>query len=277
MKKLTILILLIIPMGIFAQQMNIMSFNIRYNNPRDGINAWPNRIDLVNGLLKFHEPDIFGLQEALHDQIMDIENGLPGFEWFGVGRDDGKKAGEYSPIFFNKAKFILVEKGHFWLSENCDKPGLGWDAACTRICTWGKFQSKVTGKQFFVLNTHFDHRGDEARKNSAILIGNKIKELTVNNDLPAILMGDFNLTPETEPIVLLKNFMKDSRDISAEPPYGPVGTFNAFKLEAELKDRIDYIFVNGGIKVLKYAALSDNFEKRMPSDHLPVFVKVQLD
>lgn len=276
MKKLTLLFLLILPLGIFAQQMNIMSFNIRYNNPGDGINAWPNRIEMVNGLLKFHEPDIFGLQEALHGQILDIENGLSGFEWFGVGRDDGKQAGEYAPIFFNKAKFILIEKGHFWLSENCTEPGLGWDAACTRICTWGKFQSKVTGKQFFVLNTHFDHRGDEARTNSAILIGEKIKELTANNDLPAILMGDFNLTPETEPIVLLKKFIKDSRDISEEKPYGPIGTFTSFEWNASMKGRIDYVFVHGGIKVLKYAVLTDAKDQRFPSDHLPVFVKVQL-
>lgn len=276
MKKLLIVIVLLIPISIFAQQMNIMSFNIRYNNKNDGINAWPNRIEMVNGLLKFHEPDIFGLQEALHGQILDIENGLNGFEWFGVGRDDGKKRGEYAPIFFNKAKFILVGNGHFWLSENCEKPGLGWDAACTRICTWGKFQSKVTGKQFYVFNTHFDHKGDEARKNSAILIRDKIKEMTIKNGLPVILTGDFNLTPETTPIVLLKEFMKDSRDISEQTPYGPVGTFTSFKWDATMEGRIDYIFVQGGITVLKYAVLTDAKEQRFPSDHLPVFVKVQL-
>jgi endonuclease/exonuclease/phosphatase family metal-dependent hydrolase len=276
MKKLIVILLLILPATLFAQQMNIMSFNIRFNNPGDGINAWPNRIELVNGLLKFHDPDIFGLQEALHGQILDIEKGLPGYEWFGVGRDDGDKAGEFSPIFFNKAKLILIEKGHFWLSENCEKPGLGWDAACTRIVTWGKFQSKVTGKQFFVFNTHFDHIGDEARKNSAILIRDKMEEMTYKNNLPVILTGDFNLTPDQLPISLLKKFMSDSRDVSEDPPYGPVGTFQGFKMGEEKDNRIDYIFVRGGIKVLKYAAISDNKEQRMPSDHLPVFVKVQL-
>lgn len=276
MKKLALLIILILPLGIFAQQMNIMSFNIRYNNPNDGINAWPKRVEMVNGLLKFHEPDIFGLQEALHDQILDIENGLSGFRWIGVGRDDGKQAGEYSPIFFNTAKFILIENGNFWLSENWESPGLGWDAACTRICTWGKFQSKVTGKQFYVFNTHFDHKGDEARKNSAILIRDKIEEMTYKNNLPVLLTGDFNLTPDKAPISLLKKFMSDSRDISEEKPYGPVGTYNGFKPGEEKNYRIDYVFVHGGIKVLKYAVLSDTFEKRSPSDHLPVFVKVQL-
>lgn len=276
MKKILFLFALLTPFSLFAQQMNIMSFNIRYNNKNDGINAWPNRIEMVNGLLKFHEPDIFGLQEALIGQIEDIQNGLPQYEWFGVGRDDGKKRGEFSPIFFNKAKFILIKNGHFWLSENCEKPGLGWDAACNRIVTWGKFQSKVTGKRFYVFNTHFDHKGDEARKNSALLIQNKIKELTSKNNLPVILTGDFNLTPEKEPILLLNKYMSDSRNISEEPPYGPVGTFNSFDWKAPMEGRIDYVFVRGGIKVLKYAVLTDSKEKRFPSDHLPVFVKVVL-
>ncbi len=275
MRKLFLLILLVIPASLFAQQMNIASYNIRYNNPDDGINAWPNRIEMVNGLLNFHEPDIFGLQEALYGQILDIAKGLPDYEWFGVGRDDGDKEGEFAPIFFNTKKFILVEKGHFWLSENCEKPGLGWDAACTRICTWGKFKSKVTGKKFFVFNTHFDHRGDEARKNSAKLIHEKINELTANSGLAVILTGDFNLTPDTPPIALIKEYLSDSREISEQAPYGPVGTFNGFKFDADLTMRIDFVFVRG-VKVLKYAVLTDNKEKRWPSDHLPVFVEIQL-
>lgn len=275
MKRTLFLIVLLIPLSTIAQQMNIMSFNIRYNNKNDGINAWPNRIEMVNGLLNFHEPDIFGLQEALHGQIVDIEKGLAGYEWFGVGRDDGKKRGEYAPIFFNKSKFILMEQGHFWLSEKCEEPGLGWDAACTRICTWGKFQSKVTGKRFYVFNTHFDHKGDEARKNSAILIRDKIEEMTYQNNLPVILTGDFNLLPESKPISLIKKYMSDSRDITKQSPYGPVGTFTSFDWNAPMEGRIDYIFVRG-VDVLKYAVLTDNKENRWPSDHLPVFVKVQL-
>ena len=276
MKKWYIILFLLFPTGIFAQQMNIMTFNIRFNNPGDGINAWPNRVEMVNGLLNFYEPDVFGLQEALHGQILDIQKGLPGYEWFGVGRDDGEKAGEFSPIFFNAKKLILVEKGHFWLSENCEKPGLGWDAACNRIVTWGKFQSKVSGKRFFVFNTHFDHIGTEARKNSATLIRDKIIELTKNNDLPVILTGDFNLNPDSEPIKMIKKYLSDSREVSEQAPYGPVGTFNGFKPGTEGNNRIDYIFVSKGIKVLKYAALSETKENRTPSDHLPVFVKIEL-
>lgn len=276
MKRLILIFLIIAPATLFAQQMNIISFNIRYNTQNDGVNAWPNRVEMVTGLLQFHDADIFGLQEALYEQIIDIKKNLPEHEWFGVGRDDGEKAGEFSPVFYNKSKFILVKHGNFWLSENCEKPGLGWDAMCNRIVSWGKFQSKVTGKQFFVFNTHFDHKGEEARKNSAILIRNKIEEMTYKNNLPVILTGDFNLTPEKLPISLMKKYLSDSRDISEMPPYGPVGTFTSFDWNAPMEKRIDYIFVQGGIKVLKYAVLTDAKEQRFPSDHLPVFVKVEL-
>jgi endonuclease/exonuclease/phosphatase family metal-dependent hydrolase len=231
---------------------------------------------MVTGLLKFHEPDIFGLQEALIGQIEDIQNNLPDYEWFGVGRDDGKKGGEFSPLFFNKTKFILIEQNTFWLSETPEIPGKSWDSSLNRIVTWGKFKSKVTGKQFLVFNTHFDHRGMEARKQSAILIRKKIEEMTKDKNLPVILTGDFNLTPDQEPISLIKKFLSDSREVTEQPPYGPVGTFNSFNWNAPMESRIDYIFVYGGIKVLKYAVLTDSKEQRWPSDHLPVFAKVQL-
>ncbi len=276
MRKIMFLILILIPVTMYSQQMNIITFNIRFNNPDDGINAWPNRIEMVTGLFKYHEPDIFGLQEALIGQIEDIQNNLPDFEWFGVGRDDGNRGGEFSPIFFNKTKFILIEQHTFWLSETPEKPSKSWDSSLNRIVTWGRFKSKVTGKQFLVFNTHFDHRGVEARKQSAILISNKIREMVNDKNLPVILTGDFNLTPEQEPIALLKRYFSDSREVTEQPPYGPVGTFNSFDWNAPMESRIDYIFVQGEIKVLKYAVITDSKEKRWPSDHLPVFAKVQL-
>ncbi len=276
MRKIMFLILILIPVTMYSQQMNIITFNIRFNNPDDGINAWPNRIEMVTGLFKYHEPDIFGLQEALIGQIEDIQNNLPDFEWFGVGRDDGNRGGEFSPIFFNKTKFILIEQHTFWLSETSEKPSKSWDSSLNRIVTWGRFKSKVTEKQFLVFNTHFDHRGVEARKQSAILISNKIREMVNDKNLPVILTGDFNLTPEQEPIALLKRYFSDSREVTEQPPYGPVGTFNSFDWNAPMESRIDYIFVQGEIKVLKYAVITDSKEKRWPSDHLPVFAKVQL-
>lgn len=276
MRKILFLILILVPATLFSQQMNIITFNIRYNTPNDGVNAWPNRIEMVTGLLKFHDPDFFGLQEALIGQIEDIQNNLTDFEWIGVGRDDGEKGGEFSPVFFNKTKFILIEQNTFWLSETPEIPGKSWDSSLNRIVTWGRFKSKVTGKQFMVFNTHFDHRGVEARKQSAILIRKKIEEMTKDRNLPVILTGDFNLTPDQEPISLIKKYLSDSREVTEQPPYGPVGTFNSFDWNAPMEGRIDYIFVQGNIKVLKYAVLTDSKEQCWPSDHLPVFAKVQL-
>lgn len=274
--KAVILITLFFPLTLLAQQMNVISFNIRLNTPKDGPNAWPHRIEMVTGLLRFHDADIFGLQEAFYEQITDIRKELPGYEWIGVGREDGKKGGEFSPVFYNTSKFTLLEHGTFWLSDTPEKPSKGWDAALNRIATWGRFKSKETGKEFMFFNTHFDHRGVEARKNSAILIREKIEEMTYETNLPVILTGDFNLTPGTDPVQLLKKYFRDSFEVSEEPPYGPVGTFNGFKIDAELKNRIDYVFVHGGVNVLKYAALSEFKDHRFPSDHLPVFVTVQL-
>lgn len=276
MKKIVWLILFIIPFSLFSQEMNVISFNIRYNTPNDGENAWPNRIEMVTGLLRFHDAGIFGLQEALHGQILDIKKNLPEYEWFGVGRDDGKKAGEFSPIFYNKSKFELHDHGTFWLSETPEKPSTGWDAALNRIVTWGIFESKETGKKFMVFNTHFDHVGVEARKNSATLIRKKIEEM-VPAGTPVILTGDFNLTPDQEPIKMLKKYLSDSREATKEPAYGPFGTYNGFNINADLSSRrIDYIFVKGDVEVLKYAALSEIKDQRFPSDHLPVFAKIKL-
>lgn len=276
MKNLLTAFFLMISFSLFSQQINVVTFNIRFNTENDGINAWPNRIEMATGLLKFHEADLFGLQEALLGQILDVQKNMPGFEWFGVGRDDGEKGGEFSPVFYNKSKFILIESGTFWLSETPEKPSKGWDAALNRVVTWGKFKSKVTGKMFYYYNTHFDHRGDEARKKSAELITKKIREMAGNSGYPVILTGDFNLTPETEGIANIRKYLRDSREITIAPPYGPVGTFNSFDWNAPMKDRIDYVFVNEMVDVLKYAAITDSKEMRWPSDHLPVFTKIQL-
>ncbi len=274
MKKLILIIFAFAFTQATAQQMNIVSYNIRYNTPNDGVNAWPNRIEMVTGLLKFHDADIFGLQEALAGQIEDIASRMPSYKWFGTGRDDGKNGGEFSPVFYNADKFDLISHGQFWLSETPDKPSKGWDAALNRICTWGKFSSKSDGKTFYVFNTHFDHIGDTARANSAILIQEKIKEVLGRNELPVILTGDFNLTPETVPVQLMKREMLDSYEVTQNPAYGPVGTFNAFKRDHPLNNRIDYIFVNEMVNVHKYAALTDSWDNRYPSDHLPVLVKI---
>ncbi|WP_299584622.1 endonuclease/exonuclease/phosphatase family protein [uncultured Sunxiuqinia sp.] len=268
-----IMILLSATNSIFAQSANVVTYNIRYANEGDGVNAWSNRKLLVTDLLRFHEADIIGLQEALYEQVTDISLQLPGFDQIGVGREDGKAEGEYSPIFYNSRKYQLKDHGWFWLSETPEVPSMGWDAACKRICTYAWFEDYDKRKTFWVFNTHFDHVGDEARLNSARLILQKIDSLNTKND-PVILMGDFNLTPEAAPIARLETQFFDSKKVSAQAPYGPEGTYNAFDFNSELKNRIDYIFVKGKIEVLKYGVLTDSYEQRYPSDHLPVLIEV---
>ena len=275
MKRLIFITLILVSNLISAQNIRIITYNIRYNNPGDGINAWPNRSQQVAALLEFHQADIFGLQEALIGQIQDIQKQLPHMKWVGVGRDDGKEAGEFSPLFYNSKKFKALKSGWFWLSQTPEKPGLGWDAACNRICTWLLLEADKKDQQFMVFNTHFDHQGTKARTESAKLILQKIKELNRDN-LPVILTGDFNLTPEQEPISVITRELKDSRSISKDAPYGPAGTFNGFKFDSPLKERIDYVFVNNLVEVKQYGVLSDSKDQRYPSDHLPVFVNFEL-
>lgn len=253
--------------------MNIITYNIRYSTHRDGVNAWTNRKNDVMALLKFHRADIFCVQEALHSQMVDLKEGMESFEYTGVGRDDGKEAGEYSAIFYDTVRIQIVDSGTFWLSENPEKPGKGWDAACVRICTWGKFKDLVDGREFFVFNTHFDHKGDKARDESAKLIFEKVQVLG-GEKLPVILTGDFNLTPDKKAIAILKSRWNDSYDVSIEPPYGPVGTYNGFKLNHPLDRRIDYIFVNEHVTVKRYGVLTDSKDGRFPSDHLPVLNEI---
>ena len=276
MKPLLMILLIFCSISVFARDFNVITYNIRNNNPKnnDGENAWPFRKEQVCQLLRFHEAGIFGLQEAYYNQVQYVASELKNFKWIGVGRDDGKEAGEFSPIFYDSQLFSLNDKGWFWLSETPDKPGKGWDADCVRICTWGKFAQKESGREFFVFNTHFDHRGEQARIQSVELILQKIKELNPEK-LPIIFMGDLNMTPEWEPILRLKKELHDSKEISEEAPYGPEGTTNdGFNFLSALKKRIDYMFVEQ-FAVKKYAVLSDSENKHYFSDHLPVFVKLE--
>lgn len=271
--------LLLLALGLttagFAQKkpetINIASYNLRYDNKGDGINAWPNRKEMVKGLIRFHEFDIFGTQEVLINQLHDVAE-LTDFAFLGKGRDDGKEGGEHSAIFYKKDRFKVLKNGDFWLSETPDKPGKGWDATCcNRICSWAKFQDLNTKKEFYFFNVHFDHQGVEARRQSGVLMVKKMKEIAGNS--PTILTGDFNSTPETEQIKAIQTLLNDSHEVTEQPIYGPEGTFNSFKFDAPMENRIDYIFVSKPIKVLKYGVLTDAKEQRYPSDHQPVVIK----
>lgn len=276
MKRATLLLLITLLLVSISnaqksQPINVMSYNIRLNTASDGVNAWPNRKDNIKALVKFYDTDILCVQEALPEQFDALVENTD-FDVVGVGRDDGKRKGEFSAIYFNKNRFVKKDGGTFWLSLTPDVPSKGWDAALNRICSWVKLFDKLNKKEFIVFNTHYDHIGVQARIESAKLIKQKIQEIAPK--LPVVFTGDLNVIPETEAIATIKSFLTDTKEISIEPPYGPTGTFNGFKWDSPLKDKIDYIFVNKGFKVQKFAVLSDSKDQRYYSDHLPVFVKL---
>lgn len=276
MKKLISLLILLVLCGsmIYAQKkqpINVITYNIRYSNNTDGVNVWENRKDNVKALLKFYDADIVGVQEAMANQF-DYLLANSDFDAVGVGRDDGIRKNEFSGIYFNRERFVKKATGNFWLSTTPDVPSIGWDAALKRVCTWVRLYDKVNKKEFMFFNTHFDHVGVKARIEAANLIKQKIQELAPK--LPVVFTGDLNVTPETEAIATIKSFLTDAKDISVEPHYGPNGTFNSFNFNSELKNRIDYIFVNKGFKVLKHATLTDSKDQRYYSDHLPVFARI---
>lgn len=265
----------------FAQtELNLMTFNIRLNVASDSLNAWPYRKDLAASQVLFHETHILGVQEALHGQMTDLQERLPGFRYIGVGRDDGKEKGEYSAIFYDTIRLQVLKSGTFWLSQTPEVPGSkSWDAAITRIVSWAKFKDRKTKKTFFVFNTHFDHIGKQARAESAKLILEKVKALSEN--LPVIVMGDFNSKPNDLPIQTLTGSgnpdrLYDTKLISETPHYGPAGTFTGFGAKETDDQPIDFIFIKKGIKVLKHATLSQTWKGRFSSDHFPVWVKVKI-
>ncbi len=281
MKKLLPFLLFLFPICLWAQQpINVITFNIRYNNPGDSLNAWPLRKDKVASQILFHDATIVGVQEALLGQLIDLSERLPQYKWLGVGRDDGKKRGEYSAIFYDTTRLKVLQSNTFWLSEQPDVAGIkGWDAALPRVVTWAQFKDKKTGVVFFHFNTHFDHMGKIARRESARLLLQKVASIAGKSK--AIITGDFNAQPTDEPILVIMDssnplHLKDSKSLSLQPHYGPEGTFTAFGPKEIYTAPIDFIFIKGNIKVLQHATLSESWEGRFSSDHFPVLAKVVL-
>ncbi|NJN27347.1 MAG: endonuclease/exonuclease/phosphatase family protein [Cyclobacteriaceae bacterium] len=257
-----------------AQNLDVLTYNIRYGLANDGENRWDLRKTGLAKQLLFYEPDVFGVQEALDFQVAFLDSVLQEYDYYGLGREDGHTQGETTTIFFKKAKFRVLEKTTFWLSETPEVVSTGWDAALPRICSAVLLQLRENGRQFWVMNTHFDHVGVEARKNSAKLIVAKMHEINRQN-LPLILMGDFNLEPHSEAIQYLSMQLHDSKKNAKRVVFGPEGTFQGFNLQDPLTRRIDYIFTDKTkVEVLKYAVLTDSKNQKFYSDHLPVFVEL---
>jgi endonuclease/exonuclease/phosphatase family metal-dependent hydrolase len=259
----------------------VVSYNIRLDTPDDGTNAWTHRKDRVAGLLQYHQADIIGLQEALRHQIAYLKEELEDFDWYGVGREDGLSKGEFVPIFYRADRFERLRIGTFWLSESPDSVGsVGWDAALPRIATWVLLRDRSTDSITLFVNTHFDHIGEEARLESARLLREQVGYLA--KQVPVVVMGDFNATPESPPYEALTAvepaagpILIDLDRVSATDHYGPHETWSSFSVGSEDVARIDYIFGSPGIRVRRSAVLSDQWHGTYPSDHLPVLVEIR--
>jgi len=258
---------------------SLMSYNLRVDLPQDGINRWKNRREHVAALIRLYQPDFLGQQEGLIHQVEYLGKHLPGYAWIGVGRDNGRRAGELSSIHYNTERFELVEGSDrtIWLSKTPDMPGKSWDAAYPRILTYGQFRHKETGVTVFVFNTHFDHVGQTARKNSAKLILRTIKKVAGSS--PYVLLGDFNVTEDNRVYRILTGGsppMKDAFYHTETPHVGPLFTFEGFEVKSSLdKRRIDFIFVPADARVLNHAIIGHFRNGYYPSDHLPVYARVQ--
>lgn len=275
MKYIAIICMIsIAQLNTYAQSIKVITYNIRLDVPKDGENNWNHRKESVVELLKYYHPGIFGIQEGLPHQVHYLDSALIKYTYVGVGRDDGKEKGEFSALYYDTSLFELIKQSTFWLSEKSNEVSVGWDAALPRICTYGLFEDKTTEKKFWVFNTHFDHIGVLARKNSAALILKKIEEINTD-DFPVIVMGDLNSEPDSDPIKTFGTAFKDAASISKKIPYGPKGTFNGFNTEQSVTRRIDYIFVKD-MEVLSLIQIDDRKKNNYyVSDHLPVMAVLE--
>lgn len=259
---------------VVAQEITVGSYNVRYANNNDTGNLWTDRAPVIANLLRFHDFDIFGTQEALKNQLDDISKALPAYARYGLGRDDGKEKGEHSAIFYKKDKFKLLKKGDFWLSETPDKPSLGWDATCcNRIASWVYLQDIKNKKKFYFFNVHYDHQGKVARTESSKLLLRKISEIAGKE--PVILTGDFNGDQQSEWYLTLANsgLLQDTYK-QVPYPYASNASFNAFGSKLDGEQIIDHIFVTNHFKVNKWGILTDTYHGKFPSDHFPILVKL---
>ncbi len=303
MKRLSLIaIMVFVASQVFAAQMLVGTYNIRLKVASDSVKGevWNKRCQVMCDQVNFMAPAIFGTQEVLHVQLLDMLAGLDGYDYIGVGRDDGITGGEYSAIFYKTGELRLLDSGNFWLNETPDRPALGWDAACIRICTWGKFarQTDSNDEAFYYFNLHMDHVGVIARREAAKLIVSRIREIA--QGAPVIVTGDFNVDQKDEiyGIFTGSGLLKDSYE-AARIRFAENGTFNSFDIDLCSDSRIDHICVSPATQVEAYAIMTNSYwvpnvnsdatvkghdapqqidfshyTRRQPSDHYPVFVRL---
>lgn len=283
--KIGLLLLFLSFMTCGAQTLTVASYNLRNANPKDEAqgDGWKQRYPVIADLIHFHDFDIFGAQEVLHDQLTDMLAALPDYDYIGVGRNDGKEKGEYSPIFYKRERFKLLDSGHFWLAEDSTKPVKGWDAAYVRICTWGRFMDKESHKRFWFFTLHTDHKGEQSQIESCRLVLDRIKKCVIVKGL--FLQGDFNVgeTSTCHSIICESGILSDAYD-SSPIRLTTTGTENWFDPDIKTFRRIDHIFITPGFTPLRYGILTDTYRvptdvpgkyrAHTPSDHFPVVVEL---
>ena len=260
MKNLLLLLLFVLCSAGKAQDYVFASYNVRYANHKDSVegNGWGQRFPHIAAQIRFHELDIVGTQEAYRHQLDDLKGSLPGYDFIGVGRNDGKEMGEHSAIFYRTDRFEVVDEGNFWLAEQTDRPVKGWDAVLPRICTWGKFRDKGNGMVFLFFNLHMDHVGKVARSKSAQLVLQRIEQ-EMGDSIPVVLTGDFNVDQHNMTYTLLhkSGLVRDAYE-AAEARYATNGTLNGFHPNRFTEQRIDHIFVSKDFRVRHYTILTDS-------------------
>lgn len=260
--------------------LKVMSFNIRLDTPADSLNSWQYRKDVAAKIIKNENTDVFGTQEVLVNQLNDLKSRLPDYNAIGVGRADGKEAGEYCAIFYKKDRFKEIESGNFWLSETPDVPGVkGWDAACERVATWAILEDIDSKKQFLFINSHLDHMGQVARQEGVTLLLNRAAEYS--KGLPIIMTGDFNATPDSDVIKHVieqsnPNHLVHTKDIAVSTD-GLNSTFHNYgKIPVDERSFIDYVFVSPGIKVKSHSVIPEKLDDIYISDHAIVSAQLSL-
>lgn len=263
-----------------ADTLKVITFNIRYDNPHDSINAWPNRASFLCWFLNDEEPDLIGMQEVLNHQYEYIDSVLTGYSSVGVGRSDGAKQGEMNPVFFRKDRFDLIRSKTFWLSDSPSMAGSqAWGANLPRIVTWVELSEKTTSKHFYFFNTHFAHDSDSARIMSSGLLLSKVDSITA--DFPFVITGDLNMRISGKGYEILTGpfesvpLFEDTYAVTEKRPVGPAYTFNGFS-DSISSGRIDYIFVRNGMKVLDHRTFIKKEHGIYISDHWPVMSTVSI-
>ena len=277
-------------MNIPGDSIRLISFNILYDYGADKPYSWQSRRENIFSLLRFHAPDVFCLQEPLQNQVEDLADYFNDYSHITAGCSDGVSEGQHMTTFFLKDKFEMLEHGKFGLSEKPEKLGfVGWDAKNPRLALWVKLFQRSTTNCFCVINTHLDHIGENARQQSALLIGRRAAD--ISNDLPILLCGDFNANNDSQTYRNIKDSgFIDCADIPTALNYNQPYSYHRFYLEEEIdryleeyKDDprvlkvIDHIFFKGAVRVLRHGILGDNYAGIYPSDHFPKICDLLLE